>query len=136
MANYNNKVESKAESISRHNKILQTVLFEPRNNSLFSEKGSKYADERLKCLILQQLPAFQDGGICGIKFDKIDIEKDKLTIQVVNQFEAIWRLEFKTAKPILVLYDFRIDIESLNDQFLNYGKELDADELKKMSKTK
>ena len=54
----------------------------------------------------------------------------------MNQFEAIWRLEFKTAKPILVLYDFRIDIESLNDQFLNYGKELDADELKKMSKTK
>ena len=36
MANYDKKQESKADSIKRHNKILQTVLFEPRNNSLFS----------------------------------------------------------------------------------------------------
>ena len=77
---------------------------------------------------------FQDGGLLGIKFDKIAIEKDKLFIRVSNLIEAVWRLEFKTAKPILVLYDFRIEIESLNDQFLNYGKELEAEELKRMSK--
>ena len=77
---------------------------------------------------------FQDGSLLGIKFDKIAIEKDKLFIRVSNLLETVWRLEFKTAKPILVLYDFRIEIESLNDQFLNYGKELEAEELKRMSK--
>ena len=64
------------------------------------------------------------------------IEKDKLFIGVTNLFQAIFRLEFKTAKPILVLYDFKVEIESLQDEFLNHGKELEADEMKKMSKTK
>ena len=79
---------------------------------------------------------FEDGSLFGIKFDKIAIEKDKLFIRVQNLLETVWRLEFKTAKPILVLYDFRIEIESLNDEFLNYGKELEAEELKRMSKAK
>ena len=51
LTNYENKVETKATALKRHNKIMQSVLFEPRNNPLFKQKGSQRAEERLECLM-------------------------------------------------------------------------------------
>ena len=138
LANYQQKVETKATALARHNQILQSVLFEPRNNPLFSEKGNKCADERLQCLLHQQLPTFIGGkqGLFGLTFDKVSIEKDKLIVNVNGMFESIWRLDFKTTCPFLILWDFRLDIAGLNDEFTYHGKEFAIPEGQEMSKCK
>ena len=73
----------------------------------------------------QQLPTELNDmqGIFGIHFDKMKIEKDKLFISVKGLFESIWRLDFKTICPFLTLYDFRLDIDGISDEFAYYGKE-------------
>ena len=72
----------------------------------------------------------------GIKFDTIRFEKDLLFCGVKGMFESIWRIELKVATPFLYLYDYRLDINGLNDEFSVYEKEFVTADGQKMTRCK
>ena len=59
-----------------------------------------------------------------------------LFVGVKGLFESIWRIELKAACPFLYLYDYKLDIDGLNDEYAIYGKEFVSTEAHKMTKCK
>ena len=62
----------------------------------------------------------------GVKFDKVVIEQDKLLITLDCVVEAVFKLDFKATgygQPILHLYDYRMLVPELGDQFFVHGCE-------------
>ena len=72
----------------------------------------------------------------GIKFDLMRFEKDLLFCGVKGMFESIWRIELKVATPFIYLYDYRLDIDGLNDEYSVYEKEFVTADIRKMTKFK
>ena len=75
----------------------------------------------------------------GIKFDKVSIVKKKLFVELKGVFEAVFRLDFLATsyiQPILHLYDFKIHLPELRDNFLIHGKEFSETKVEKTTETR
>lgn len=85
----------------------------------------------------------------GVHVDFVRVECDKLKIRIDRCFEAVFALEFdlpqeffvpdeegrmRTQYPVLLLYDFVLLVEGLEDSYLAYGSEFEPSKAVKLTK--
>jgi len=69
------------------------------------------------------------GGCAGLKFNSVQVEREKLILRLDGLFEVVFALDFKLSgyeHCTLQLYDFKVLIESMGDEYTIYGHEFDS----------